>query len=163
MRTLLHERKHNMKRIIVALSIALVAVVSLAQEPRRVFIHEGMDGDHIVAALNLSTGQKVQWDSIHQQLEASMQPLIDQHRTAEQQLNAAANASSPDATSVGRAYLAMRAVDKQIKAAHESAKSQINAILTPDQKAKFDAIHARMEGEHGPMMMKMHGPEGSRE
>lgn len=153
-----------MKRIVVALSIALVATVALAQEPHRVFLRgPGMEGDHIVSALNLSTDQKVQWDSIHQQLEASMHPLIDQHRAAEDQLNSAANASSPDATAVGRAYLAMRAIDKQIKAAHESAKSQINAILTPDQKAKFDAMHAKMEGEHGPMMMKMHSPDGGRE
>ena len=163
MRTLLHERNYNMKRIVIALSIALVATIALAQEPRHAFIHGGMERDHMVSALNLSTDQKVQWDSIHQQLEASMQPLIDQHRTAEQQLNTAANASSPDAFTVGQAYLAMRAIDKQLKAAHESAKSKIDAILTPDQKAKFDAIHARMEGEHGPMMMKMHGPEGSRE
>lgn len=153
-----------MKRIVIALSVALVATLALAQEPRHVFMRgPGMDGEGIVSALNLSTDQKVQWDSIHQQLQASMQPLIDQHRAAEQQLNTAANASSPDAATVGQAYLAMRALDKQIKAAHESAKSQIEAILTPDQKAKFDAVHAKMEGEHGPMMLKMHNPEGGRE
>ncbi len=153
-----------MKRIVIALSVALVATLALAQEPRRVFMHgPGMEGDGIVSALNLSTDQKVQWDSIHQQLQASMQPLVDQHRAAEQQLNTAANASSPDALTVGRAYLAMRDVDKQIKSAHESAKAKIDAILTPDQKAKFDAIHAKMEGEHGPMMLKMHSPEGGRE
>ncbi|HEX9458033.1 MAG TPA: Spy/CpxP family protein refolding chaperone [Thermoanaerobaculia bacterium] len=153
-----------MKRIVIALSLALVATLALAQEPRHVFMHgPGMEGEGIVSALNLSTDQKVQWDSIHQQLEASMQPLIDQHRAAEQQLSSAANASNPDATTVGRAYLAMRDVDKQIKAAHESAKSKIDAILTPDQKAKFEAIHAKMESEHGPMMLKMHHPEGGRE
>ncbi len=140
-----------MKRIVIALSVALVATLALAQEPRRVFMHgPGMEGDGIVSA-------------IHQQLQASMQPLVDQHRAAEQQLNTAANASSPDALTVGRAYLAMRDVDKQIKSAHESAKAKIDAILTPDQKAKFDAIHAKMEGEHGPMMLKMHSPEGGRE
>src|SRR5437868_7144944 len=109
----------NMKRIAIALSLALVATLALAQEPRRVFMHgPGMEGDHIVSALNLSTDQKVQWDAIHQQLEASMQPLFEQHHAAEQQLNAAADASNPDATAVGRAYLALRAVGNQIKAAH---------------------------------------------
>ena len=153
-----------MKRIVIALSVALVATLALAQEQRRVFLHgPGMEREGIVSALNLSTDQKVQWDSIHQQLEASMQPLFDQHHAAEQQLNTAASASSPDATTVGRAYLAMRDIDKQIKAAHESAKSKIDAILTPDQKAKFDAIHVKMEGEHGPMMLKMHHPDGGLE
>ncbi|HXA15948.1 MAG TPA: Spy/CpxP family protein refolding chaperone [Thermoanaerobaculia bacterium] len=152
-----------MKRIVIALSVALVATLALAQEPRRVFIHGGIEGEGIVSALNLSTDQKVQWDSIHQQLEASMQPLINQHRAAEQQLNTAANASNPDATTVGQAFLAMRAIDKQIKAAHESVKSQIDAILTPDQKAKFDAIHAKMEGEHGAMPMMRHLEGGPRD
>ena len=156
MRRLLDERNHNMKRIAIVLSLVLVATLAIAQEPpqRRVFVHgPGMEGEGIVTALNLSTDQKVQWESIHQQLEASMQPLLNQHRAAEQQLSAAADASNPDATAVGRAYLAMRDVGKQIKAAHESAKAKIDAILTPDQKAKFEAIHNKMEGEHG-MMMK---------
>jgi len=154
-----------MKRIAIALSLALVATLAFAQEPRKIFMHgPGMEGgEGIVSALNLSTDQKVQWDAIHQQLEASMQPLISQHRAAEQQLNAAANASNPDATSVGQAYLAMRAVDKQIKAAHESTKAKIDAILTPDQKAKFDAIHEGM-GHDGPgMAMKMRHLEGAHE
>jgi len=152
-----------MKRIALALSLALVATLALAQEPRKIFIHgPGMEGDGIVSALNLSTDQKVQWEAIHQQLEASMKPLFDQHRAAEQQLNAAADASNPDPATIGRAYLALRAVGKQIKEAHESTKAKIEAILTPDQKAKFDAIHAGMEhGEHGPMMMKMRHPDGA--
>ena len=151
-----------MKRIVIALSVALIATLALAQEPHRIFLRgPGIDGEGIVSALNLSTDQKVQWDSIHQQLEASMQPLFDQHRAAEQQLNTAANASNPDAATVGRAYLAVRDIDKQIKAAHESTKSKIDAILTPDQKATFDAIHAKMGSEHGPMpMMKMQYLEG---
>jgi Spy/CpxP family protein refolding chaperone len=152
-----------MKRIAIALSLVLVATLAIAQEPpHRVLMRgPGFEGE-IISALNLSTDQKVQWDSIHQQLEASMQPLIEQHRAAEQQLNTAADASNPDATAVGQAFLAMRAIDKQIKAAHESAKSKIEAILTPDQAAKFDAIHAKME-HVGPSAMVMHHPEGSRQ
>jgi Spy/CpxP family protein refolding chaperone len=150
-----------MKRIAIALSLALVATFALAQEPRKVFMHgPGIEGEGITSALNLSTDQKVQWDAIHQQLEASMQPLFNQHQAAEQQLNAAADASNPDAAAVGRAYLSLRAIGKQIKDAHLATKSKIDAILTPDQKAKFDAIHAGMEhGEHGPMMMKMRHPD----
>jgi Spy/CpxP family protein refolding chaperone len=147
-----------MKRIAIALSLALVATFALAQEPRKIFMHHpGMEGDGIVSALNLSTDQKVQWDAIHQQLETSVKPLFDQHHAAEQQLNAAADASNPDPAAVGRAYLSLRAIGKQIKDAHLATKSKIDAILTPDQKAKFDAMHAGMEhGEHGPMMKMRH-------
>ena len=68
----------------------------------------GLEGESITSALNLSTDQKVQSDAIHQQLEASMKPLFDQHHAAEQQLNAAADASNPDPAAVGRAYLSLR-------------------------------------------------------
>jgi Spy/CpxP family protein refolding chaperone len=153
-----------MKRIAIALSLALVATFALAQEPRKVFMHgPGMEGDHIASALNLSTDQKVQWDAIHQQLEASMKPLFDQHQAAEQQLNAAADASNPDATAVGRAYLSLRAIGKQIKDAHLATKAKIDAILTPDQKAKFDAMHAGMEHGGPGQMMKMRHLEGMHE
>ena len=98
----------------------------------------------------------------HQQLDASVKPLFDQHHAAEQQLQAAVDVTNPDPTAVGRAFLAMRAIDKQIQAAHESTHAKLTAILTPDQKAKFDAMHSKMEhGEPGPMMMRHH--DGARE
>jgi Spy/CpxP family protein refolding chaperone len=158
-----------MKRIVIALLITIVAVAAFAQEPehpgmmkRHLAMGMGPGSDELASALNLSTDQKVQWDAIHQQLDASVKPLFDQHRAAEQQLNAAVDVTNPDATAVGRAFLAMRAIDKQIQAAHESTHAKLTAILTSDQKAKFDAMHAKMEnGEHGPMMMRHH--DGARE
>jgi Spy/CpxP family protein refolding chaperone len=162
LRRLLDERKHQtMKRIAIAFSIALLAATAFAQEPqRRMFIHNMDEGSGALAeSLGLSTDQKVQFDAIHQQLEASMKPLIDQHRAAEQQLQALVEAPSPDATAVGTQFLAMRAIDKQIRAAHDATKQKIDAILTPDQKAKFDAMHAKME-HMGPGAMMMRHPEG---
>jgi Spy/CpxP family protein refolding chaperone len=151
-----------MKRIItIALAITVVATIALAQEPPRQFLkHIGPDGDAMATALGLSADQKTQFDAIHQQLEASVKPLLDQHRAAEQQLQALAEAPSPDATAVGTQFLAMRALDKQIRAAHDSAKQKIDAILTPDQKAQFDAMHAKMEHLMGPGAMMMRHPEG---
>ena len=155
-----------MKKIVIALSIAIIAAIAFAQEPRhRVFVHS-MEGDSAACAssLGLNADQKTQWDAIHQQLQASVKPLHDQHRAAEQQLHALAESSSPDATAVGSQFLAMRTIDKQIFAAHESAKQKIAAILTPDQKSKLDAIHEGMEhGDQGPAMMRVHHSECSRD
>ena len=164
MRTLPSERKHKMKRIVIALLITIVAVAAFAQEPEhpgmmkhRLAMGMGPGSDELATALNLSTDQKVQWDAIHSQLAASVKPLFGQHQAAEQQLQALVEASNPDPTAVGTQFLAMRAIDKQIQAAHESTHAKLTAILSPDQKAKFDAIHAKMEnGEHGPMMMMRH-------
>jgi Spy/CpxP family protein refolding chaperone len=161
---------HKMKRIVVILAATLsmfILTTAFAQEGEHHMMmrHPGPGADDIATALNLSTDQKVQWDSIHQQLEASVKPLFDQNRAAEQTLNSLVDSSNPDPTAVGKAYLALRAIGKQIKTAHESTHAKLSAILTPDQKAKFDAMHANMEREHGPMMMKMemHHPGDARE
>ena len=70
-----------MKRIVIALFIAVVAVAAFAQEPVPGFKrHMIAAGDEMVAALGLSADQKTQWDAIHQQLGASVKPLFNQHR-----------------------------------------------------------------------------------
>ncbi len=148
-----------MKKLVLALTLTLVATLALAQEHNRhMFIH-GMGDDSAAcsASLGLSAGQKVQWDAIHQQLAASVEPIASQIGPAEQQLHSLAEASNPDATAIGTQYLALRSLQQQIKAAHESAKQKIEAILTPDQKTKLESMHSDME--HGPMMLKMRHPE----
>jgi Spy/CpxP family protein refolding chaperone len=155
-----------MKRIVLALCITAAASLALAQgniqEPHMKMRMMGPDPGEIAATLGLSTDQKVQWDSIHQQLQASVEPLHQQLMTAHQQLESLASSSNPDATAVGKAFLAARAIEQQVKAAHESAHSKLTALLTPDQKAKFDSLHHDMA--HGPMEMHMRHPEpGSRD
>jgi Spy/CpxP family protein refolding chaperone len=150
-----------MKKIIIVLSTALVATLAFAQEHRKVMIHEmAHDSGAIAAELGLSADQKTQFDAIHQQIQAAAQPLGEQISAAEDQLHALADSANPDATAVGRQFLALHDLQKQMKALHESAKKKVDAILTPDQRTKFDAMAAHME--HGPMMMR-HPEPGSRE
>ena len=151
-----------MKRIVLALCITAAASFTVAQDVHMKMMHMGPNPEEIASTLGLSTDQKVQWDSIHQQLQASVEPLHQQLMAAHQQLESLASSSNPDATAVGKAFLAARAIEQQVKAAHESAHSKLTAILTPDQKAKFDSLHRDMG--HGPMEMHMRHPEpGSRE
>jgi Spy/CpxP family protein refolding chaperone len=151
-----------MKRIVLALCIAAAASLAVAQEPHMKMRMMGPDPAEIAATLGLSADQKAQFDSIHQQMQASIEPLHQQLKAAHQQLESLASSSNPDATAVGKAFLAARAIEQQVKAAHESAHSKLTAILTPDQKAKFDSLHHDMG--HGPMEMHMRHPEpGSRD
>jgi Spy/CpxP family protein refolding chaperone len=152
-----------MKKTIIALSITALATLAFAQEHRKVMIHEmAHDSSAIAAELGLSADQKIQFDAIHHQIEAAAQPLAEQMGAAEAQLHTLADAANPDATAVGRQFLALHDLQKQMKAIHESAKQKIDAILTPDQKAKFDSMAEHMEHmEHGPMMMR-HPEPGSR-
>jgi Spy/CpxP family protein refolding chaperone len=152
-----------MKRIVLALCFTAAASFAIAQEPHMKMMRSmGPDPGEIAATLGLSAGQKAQWDGIHQQLQATVEPLFQQLHAAHEQLESLASSSNPDATAVGNAFLAARAIEQQVKAAHESAHSKLTAILTPDQKAKFDSLHHDMG--HGPMEMHMRHPEpGSRE
>ena len=145
-----------MKRILIAVSITLIATFALAQEQHHKMMMHGMgpDSGDIAAALGLSADQKTQWDAIHAQLETSVHPLFEQIAAGHDQLESLASAANPDATAVGRQFLAVRSLENQLKAAHESAHAKLTAILTPDQKAKFDAMHKEME--HGPMMHMRH-------
>ena len=152
-----------MKRITtIALALTIVTTVVFAQEKPPQFMKRGMGpgGEGLASVLGLSADQKTQWDAIHQQLGASIKPLFMQHRAAEEKLQSLVEAPTPDAAAVGTQFLAMRAIDKQIQAAHEATKQKIDAILTPDQKAKFDSIHERMDRGDGPPMMRMHHQEG---
>jgi len=153
-----------MKRIVIALSITMLAALAFAGAPqRRMFIHDMQaENGELATALGLSADQKVQWDAIHQQLDATVRPLHEQIQAAHEQLHALADSSNPDATTVGRQFLSIVALEKQIKTAHDSTKKQVDALLTPDQKTKLESLHHGME--HGPMMMHMRHPEpGSRE
>ena len=151
-----------MKRIVLALCITAAATFAVAQEPHMMMRHMGPDPGEIAATLGLSAGQKAQWDSIHQQLEAASKPLFEQIHAAHEQLESLASSSNPDATAVGTQFLAVRSLEKQLQAAHESAHQKLIALLTPDQKAKFDSLHKEMK--HGPMEMHMRHPEpGSRD
>jgi Spy/CpxP family protein refolding chaperone len=151
-----------MKRIVLALCITAATTFAVAQEVHMKMHSMGPDPGEIAATLGLSAGQKAQWDAIHQQLQASAEPLHQQLRAAHEQLESLASSPNPDATAVGTQFLAARSLEKQLKAAHESAHQKLTAILTPDQKAKFDSLHKELE--HGPMMMHMRHPEpGSRD
>ena len=151
-----------MKRIVLALCITAAASLALAQEPRMKMRMMGPDPGEIAATLGLSADQQAQWESIHQQLQANVEPLQHQLMVAHDQLESLASSSNPDATAVGKQFLAVRSIENQVKAAHEAAHAKLTAILTPDQKAKFDALHHDMA--HNKMEMHMRHPEpGSRD
>jgi Spy/CpxP family protein refolding chaperone len=151
-----------MKRTVLALCITVATTFAVAQDVHMKMRSMGPDPGEIAATLGLSADQKAQWDSIHQQLQATVEPLFQQLHASHEQLESLASSSNPDATAVGKAFLAARAIEQQVKAAHESAHSKLTAILTPDQKTKFDSLHHDMG--HGPMEMHMRHPEpGSRE
>ena len=131
-----------------SLVVAVTAGVALAQ-PHRIMVHGGGPGGpegaemHSCEApdfLNLTADQKAQWDALHADLKKSVEPLFAQQRAAHDALHTALESANPDPTALGQQLLAIHAIERQIKSAHDAVEAKVAAILTPEQKLKLDAL-----------------------
>ncbi len=96
----------------------------------------------IVANLNLTDAQKQQVKSIFERQNQSAQPLRQQILQNRQALNQAMKSDNPGqiqslSTTLGN-------LQGQLAAARNSAMAQVYALLTPEQKTKFDQIERRL-------------------
>jgi Spy/CpxP family protein refolding chaperone len=133
-----------MKRILVLTTIVLLVAGSViaGEEPRP---REHGELGHY---LQLTAEQRAVWDSAHADFMATIEPLAQQRRAMGQQLEATLKSGSADACSIGNQVIAAQAIEKQIRAARETMTQKQLAVLTPEQKTKYDAfIAARPEGE----------------
>jgi Spy/CpxP family protein refolding chaperone len=136
---------------VAALALALSGGAALAQRPGG----GGPLGRGIRAAmatLDLSDAQKEKVKAIFTSHQEQFQTFRAQARANREALRAAASAESPDPAVVGAAFLKVRADGKAMKAQRESVHAEINAVLTPEQKAKFDGwIAAHRQGRRAAM------------
>ncbi len=136
-----------MKRIALTLSIILITVTALAQQPRRPMPHNGPGGPggpppvDLVKFLGLTEDQKTQFDALHDALRTQIDPLMEQKKNADEQLHKLMESANPDATGLGKQLLAIHAIDEQIKAAHEATEAKMAALLNADQKVKFEILN----------------------
>jgi Spy/CpxP family protein refolding chaperone len=104
----------------------------------------------LVQFLALSEAQLASWKTFHEELKAAIDPLIEQQRAAQQQLQAALDATTPDPAAIGNAMLAIRAIGNQIRAAHDALDAKLKSVLSPEQVLKFDAFRAAQQAMQGP-------------
>lgn len=91
-----------------------------------------------MATLDLSDAQKDDVQAIfasHKDEAVAFHAQIKADRDA---LKAAASATNPDAAAVGAAFLKVRADGKAAAAKLKAARAEIDAVLTPAQRAKLD-------------------------
>jgi Spy/CpxP family protein refolding chaperone len=103
----------------------------------------GGNGAALAEYLDLTTDQKASWETVQDELRATIESFRDQQETLHEQLETALEGS--DATAIGNLMLQIRAIHEQIKAAHDSAHDKFAALLTAEQKVKFDAFEAALE------------------
>lgn len=112
--------------------------------------------EHMAKALDLTAEQKTAVDKLAQTLKTKSQPLFEQHRQKMEAVETMLEANNPDPAQVGEAVIATHAVLQQIRSLHDDFKTQVRALLTPDQAAKFDQMKLR---HHGPMFRGGPPPE----
>lgn len=114
--------------------------------------HEGGPGRRwaeLSSVLNLTDNQKAQVKALFEAQRPAMKPLIDNLRTARATLRAAVHSSPFDASAVRTAAQNVGLAQAEITVARASLRSQITALLTPDQQSLLQKLRPLMH-EGGP-------------
>ena len=96
--------------------------------------------------LNLSEAQQTQVKGIFDTAAPQLKALHEQLKSDEEALRTAITATTPDACAVGNAALKVHSDREALRAQHESVKTQIEAVLTVEQKAKLEGCMERPRG-----------------
>jgi Spy/CpxP family protein refolding chaperone len=96
--------------------------------------------------LDLSESQQASLDALRDTLKSSVEPLREQQRANREALRAAVEAG--DAAKAGELSIALHNTRKQFKAARESFETSLVALLTPEQKAKWET-YREIAGSRG--------------
>lgn len=145
-----------MKKIAMAsllLSLLVVGGVAVAQGHKMHHRMPGHDGElvsHIAEELGLTQEQKDAGREIHEAVFEKAKPLMEQHHAQMDEIHTLLDAGTATAQELGTKLIAAHATKKQLEAIHEDAKAQFSALLTDEQKAKFEKM------DFGHMKMRMH-------
>ena len=153
--------------LIVSLVLSLATTGLIAQPPG--FGHRGPGGmngpggpggDHqlfrIAHALDLSEAQQEDWKDALAQHRESLQPLFDEMKMIQEQLDVLLGLDDPDPAEVGLLVIDQRGLRNDIGDSRGLLEAQLTDLLTPEQLAKWDEIkeEGRGRGHDG------HGPRG---
>ncbi|HVE66642.1 MAG TPA: periplasmic heavy metal sensor [Thermoanaerobaculia bacterium] len=104
--------------------------------------HRGMGGGMMkgLSQLDLTETQKTEIRRIMESRNAALESLRSRFQADRDALKAAADAPSPDPASVGAAYLRVRANGETMRAERQKTMEEVRAVLTNEQREKFDAM-----------------------
>jgi len=104
---------------------------------------EGAPGRNIraiLATLDLTDAQESKVKELLESEKPKYEALREEGRTAREALRAATKSATPDPTTVGAAFLRVDAHRKTLRAERESSRQKLEALLTPEQRAKLEGI-----------------------
>lgn len=98
--------------------------------------------------LGLTEAQIAQIQPLRETLRATVEPLAEQLRANQEQLRAAVDAGN--AAEAGQLLIANHGIGQQIRAAHDTFQAAFEALLTSEQKAKWDVYQEISELRRSP-------------
>lgn len=142
-----------MKRIAITLFALILTVAAYAQpRPGQRPHGRGPGGpgpgaapspEKLAEILGLTAAQQAQFESMRATLDSMIEPLREQQQAYRESIKAAVDAN--DANAAGTALLASHRLREQIKAAHDAFTASFAAILTAEQKAKWETLRQMRE------------------
>jgi periplasmic protein CpxP/Spy len=139
--------------LIIGAAVMLAMATAMAQGPHG-FGRPGGEFHHMLKQLDLTSDQHAQVKTIFQKEKPTLQPLMQQMRQYHEAVKALEAAGPFDEAKVTALATQNSQTKIQLDVEHERIKSEIMAILTPDQKAKL----AQLEANHGARMRQHASP-----
>ena len=128
--------------LIVAVGTLLCAAMASAQPMMEKTPQRAGRGAVLAEYLQPTPEQITVWKQLRSDTAAAMKPLVQGAQDLRKQLGVAMNAPSPDPAAIGKLTLALRTARDEVRSARSESQAKFVATLTPDQKAKFDALEA---------------------
>lgn len=104
--------------------------------------------ERLARFLNLTDAQMASAQPLAETLKSRIQPLAEGARKEHQALKQLLASANPDPGQVGQAAIADHQTREQIKAAMQEFDSAFSALLTPEQKTRYEAMKA-LRGHRG--------------
>ena len=142
--------KKNKLITITAAALALTTTMAFAGPHGRGGKHGRHGGEfsaRFAEKLNLSDAQKEQVRAFTQSFRESNKALFETHRDAMKQLREAKQAG--DQARVDALKPTLQSQRTEMKQRREALKQQIIAILTPEQRAQYEALKAERQARRG--------------
>jgi Spy/CpxP family protein refolding chaperone len=107
----------------------------------------GPGGPPLDRLLQLTTEQQQALRTLREEERETTRPIAEQMRPLHGSLRQALESGNPDPTTVGNYMIQIHTLEQQIRSVHDSFQEKLVALLTPEQKEKFDAF--QKEGPRG--------------
>ena len=92
--------------------------------------------------LKLTPAQQETLKTLSQELEAKVKPIREEQKALREQLQDQLDAASPNACTIGDTVLDIHENYEKIEAALKDFDTKFTAILTPEQKRRYEALKA---------------------